>query len=90
MKPSQSRLQNDTPRSPARYSNGLPGLATAYADRSSIFCITSSAPLRDAENNSLQGSIDQVVVAKPLTKFAHRITHAEDIPRLVSHAFRTP
>ncbi|KMU84228.1 benzaldehyde lyase [Coccidioides immitis H538.4] len=57
-------------------------------DRSSIFCITSSAPLRDAENNSLQGSIDQVVVAKPLTKFAHRITHAEDIPRLVSHAFR--
>ncbi|EER28222.1 Thiamine pyrophosphate enzyme family [Coccidioides posadasii C735 delta SOWgp] len=70
------------------YSNGLPGLATAYADRSSIFCITSSAPLRDAENNSLQGSIDQVVVAKPLTKFAHRITHAEDIPRLVSHAFR--
>ncbi|EAS29579.3 benzaldehyde lyase [Coccidioides immitis RS] len=88
MKPSQSRLQNDTPRSPARYSNGLPGLATAYADRSSIFCITSSAPLRDAENNSLQGSIDQVVVAKPLTKFAHRITHAEDIPRLVSHAFR--
>ncbi|KAF1817036.1 thiamine diphosphate-binding protein [Eremomyces bilateralis CBS 781.70] len=71
------------------YSNGLPGLATAYADRSPILCITSSPPLRDAENNSLQGQIDQVVVARPLTKFAHRVTHAEDAPRLVSHAIRT-
>ncbi|KAF2817277.1 thiamine diphosphate-binding protein [Mytilinidion resinicola] len=70
------------------YSNGLPGLATAFADRSSIFCITSSPPLRDGENNSLQGSIDQVVVAKPITKFAHLITHAEDIPRLVAHAMK--
>ncbi|KAK8210407.1 thiamine pyrophosphate enzyme, N-terminal TPP binding domain-containing protein [Phyllosticta capitalensis] len=68
------------------YSNGLPGLATASADRSSIFCITSSVPLRDQENNSLQGQIDQVVAARPLTKFAHRVVHAEDIPRIVAHA----
>ncbi|KAK7534702.1 thiamine pyrophosphate enzyme, N-terminal TPP binding domain-containing protein [Phyllosticta citribraziliensis] len=68
------------------YSNGLPGLATALADRSSIFCITSSVPLRDQENNSLQGQIDQVVAARPLTKFAHRVIYAEDIPRIVAHA----
>ncbi|KAH7014710.1 thiamine pyrophosphate enzyme, N-terminal TPP binding domain-containing protein [Macrophomina phaseolina] len=68
------------------FSNGLPGLATAFADRSSILCITSSVPLRDQENNSLQGQIDQVVVSKPLTKFAHRVTSAEDLPRLVAHA----
>ncbi|KAL4957894.1 thiamine pyrophosphate enzyme, N-terminal TPP binding domain-containing protein [Aspergillus filifer] len=71
------------------FSNGIPGLATAYADRSPILIITSSPPLRDAENNSLQGIIDQVVVARPLTKFAMRITCAEDAPRLVGLAVRT-
>ncbi|KAL4798743.1 thiamine pyrophosphate enzyme, N-terminal TPP binding domain-containing protein [Aspergillus venezuelensis] len=71
------------------FSNGIPGLATAYADRSPILVITSSPPLRDAENNSLQGIIDQIVVAKPLTKFAMRVTCAEDAPRLVGLAIRT-
>lgn len=73
---------------PCSFSNGLPGLATAYADRSSILCITSSPPLRDTENNSLQGSIDQVVAARPITKFAHRVVSPEECPRIVSHALR--
>ncbi|KAL5050247.1 hypothetical protein BDW71DRAFT_216361 [Aspergillus fruticulosus] len=71
------------------FSNGIPGLASALADRSPIFVITSSPPLRDSENNSLQGIIDQVVVSWPLTKFAHRVTNPEDAPRLVSLAVRT-
>ncbi|KAE8443697.1 hypothetical protein EG329_001469 [Mollisiaceae sp. DMI_Dod_QoI] len=71
------------------FSNALPGLATAIADRSPIFVITSSPPLRDAETNCLQGFLDQVVVSKPLTKFSHRVTHPEEIPRLVSYAYRT-
>ncbi|KAL3459251.1 thiamine pyrophosphate enzyme, N-terminal TPP binding domain-containing protein [Aspergillus heterothallicus] len=71
------------------FSNGIPGLATALADRSPIICITSSPPLRDAENNSLQGIIDQVVASRPLTKFSHRVTNAEDAPRIVSLAVRT-
>ncbi|KAF9890236.1 hypothetical protein FE257_006148 [Aspergillus nanangensis] len=71
------------------FSNGLPGLATAMADRSPILCITSSPPLRDAENNSLQGIIDQVVVSRPLTKFAHRMSNPEDTPRIISLAIRT-
>ncbi|KAK9848157.1 hypothetical protein MYU51_017153 [Penicillium brevicompactum] len=70
------------------FSNGLAGLATAYGDRSPILCITSSPPLRDTENNSLQGSIDQVVAAKPVTKFAHRVVAPEECPRIVSHAIR--
>ncbi|KAJ5235751.1 uncharacterized protein N7469_004919 [Penicillium citrinum] len=70
------------------FSNGLPGLATAYGDRSPILCITSSPPTRDTENNSLQGSIDQVVAARPVTKFAHRVIAPEECPRLVSHALR--
>ncbi|KIW20848.1 hypothetical protein PV08_01426 [Exophiala spinifera] len=71
------------------FGNALPGLATAFADRSPIFVITSSPPLRDAETNSLQGFHDQVVLAKPVSKFAHRVTNVEEIPRIVSHAYRT-
>ncbi|KAL4870676.1 hypothetical protein BDV12DRAFT_207410 [Aspergillus spectabilis] len=71
------------------FSNGIPGLATAFADRSPILCITSSVPLRDAENNSLQGALDQVVVSRPVTKFAYRVMNAEDAPRIVSFAVRT-
>ncbi|KAH6967865.1 acetolactate synthase I/II/III large subunit [Ilyonectria sp. MPI-CAGE-AT-0026] len=70
------------------FANGFPGLTTAFADRSPIFVVTSSAPLRDAETNCLQGFHDQVVLAKPVTKFCHRVTTVEEIPRLVSHAWR--
>ncbi len=71
------------------FANGLAGLATAFADRSPIFCITSSPPLQDAETNALQGFHDQVVVAKPITKFCHRVTNVEEIPRIVAYAFRS-
>ncbi|KAL4767656.1 thiamine pyrophosphate enzyme, N-terminal TPP binding domain-containing protein [Aspergillus nidulans var. acristatus] len=71
------------------FSNGIPGLASALADRSPILVITSSPPLRDSENNSLQGMIDQVVASRTLTKFAHRVTSPEVAPRLVSLAVRT-
>lgn len=30
-----------------------------------------------------------MVLAKPITKFAHRVTNVEEIPRLVAHAWRT-
>lgn len=71
------------------FSNGLPGLATAFADRSPIFVITSSPPLRDAETNALQGFHDQVVVSSSITKFSHRVTNVGEIPRITSLAWRT-
>lgn len=70
------------------FCNGIPGLATAFADRSSILCITSSSPQRDSEANVLQGFHDQIVLSAPITRFAHRIIHVEEIPRLVSYAWR--
>ncbi|KAF2726049.1 acetolactate synthase I/II/III large subunit [Polychaeton citri CBS 116435] len=70
------------------FANGLPGLASAFADRSPILCITSSPPLRDAETNALQGFHDQVVLSKPITKFSHRVTNVEEIPRLIAYAYR--
>ncbi|KZL84708.1 benzaldehyde lyase [Colletotrichum incanum] len=70
------------------FCNGLPGLSTAFSDRSPVFCITSSPPLRDAETNTLQGFHDRVVLSKPVTKFAHRVTNVSEIPRIVSLAWR--
>lgn len=70
-----------------RFANGIPGLATAFADRSPILCVTSSAPQRDAQTNPLQGFHDQVVVSQPITKFCTRVTAVEEIPRIVSYAW---
>lgn len=71
------------------YSNAVAGLGAARVDRSPVLLLTSSPPLRDAETNALQGSIDQVAVAAPLTTWAHRVTSVGEIPRLVSLAVRT-
>lgn len=70
------------------YSNAIAGLATAYADRSPLLLLTSSPPLRDAETNALQGSVDQIAMAAPVSKWAHRVTVVEEIPSLVSLAIR--
>jgi thiamine pyrophosphate-dependent acetolactate synthase large subunit-like protein len=70
------------------YSNAIAGLATAYADRSPLLLLTSSPPLRDAEQNALQGSVDQIAMAAPVSKWAHRVTVVEEIPSLVSFAIR--
>ncbi|KAJ9647761.1 hypothetical protein H2199_001535 [Coniosporium tulheliwenetii] len=63
--------------------------ANTLADRSPVFCVTSSAPLRDTGTNALQDFHDQVVLAKNLTKFAQRITNVGEIPRVVAVAWRT-
>src|SRR5262245_57451728 len=70
------------------YSNAIAGLATAYADRSPVLVLTSSPPLRDAEQNALQGSVDQIAMAAAVSKWAHRVTIVEEIPSLLSFAIR--
>ena len=71
------------------FSNSTAGLGPARIDRSPVLLLTSSPPLKDAESNILQGSVDQVALAAPVTKWAHRITAVEEIPRLVGLAIRT-
>ncbi|EQB57856.1 benzaldehyde lyase [Colletotrichum gloeosporioides Cg-14] len=70
------------------FANAYPGLCTAFADRSPVFCVTSSAPPRDAHTNALQGFHDQVTLSKPVTKFCCQITEVSEIPRIVSLAWR--
>lgn len=70
------------------YANAVAGLGPAHVDRSPVLLLTSSPPLRDAETNALQGSIDQVAMATPVAKWAHRVTAIAEIPRLLGLGLR--
>ena len=70
------------------FTNVITSIANAYLDRTPVLYITGSAALRDAESNTLQAGIDQVAVARPITKWAHQITTADQLPRLAAQAVR--
>jgi acetolactate synthase I/II/III large subunit len=70
------------------FTNVITSIANAYLDRTPVLYITGSSGLGDAETNTLQSGLDQVAVATPITKWAHRITVPQQIPRLVAQAVR--
>jgi acetolactate synthase I/II/III large subunit len=70
------------------FTNVITSLANAYLDRTPVLYITGSSGLGEAETNTLQSGLDQVAIATPITKWAHRITVAQTIPRLVAQAVR--
>jgi len=70
------------------FTNIITSIANAYLDRTPVLYITGSSGLAEAETNTLQSGLDQVAIATPITKWAHRITVAETIPRLVAQAVR--
>ncbi len=70
------------------FTNVITSIANAYLDRTPVLYITGSSGLGEAETNTLQSGLDQVAVATPITKWAHRITVTQTIPRLVAQAIR--
>ena len=68
--------------------NVVTPLAQAFMDRTPILVIAGSGPVRDDETNTLQATIDQVAIATPVTKWAHRVRAVEHIPRLLAQAIR--
>ena len=70
------------------FTNVITSLASAYLDRTPVLYLSGAAALRDTETNTLQAGIDQVAIARPISKWAERITVAREIPRLVAHAIR--
>lgn len=70
------------------FTNVMTPIANAFLDRTPVLFLTGSGPLRDTETNTLQAGIDQVAIASPITKWAHRIVRAEQIPRLLAQAIR--
>jgi acetolactate synthase I/II/III large subunit len=70
------------------FTNIVTSLANAYLDRTPVLYLAGGAPLAAAEKNVLQSGIDQVALARPVAKWAHRVTVPSDIPRLLAHAAR--
>jgi acetolactate synthase-1/2/3 large subunit len=63
-------------------------ITNAYLDCVPTLFIGGAAPLAESEMLSLQGGLDQVAMIRPITKWAHQITHTHRIPDLVSQALR--
>ena len=70
------------------FTNVMTSIANAFEDKTPVLYVTGSAHLREAESNALQSGIDQVAVARPVTKWAHRVVLTEQIPRMVAQAIR--
>jgi acetolactate synthase I/II/III large subunit len=70
------------------FTNIYAAIANAHADRIPMLVLTSSPPQREAQLNVLQGSIDQMAAAAPITRFAHRVTTAARVPDLIALAIR--
>lgn len=64
-------------------------VANAYLDCIPTLFIGGAAPLRDAETLPLQGGLDQLELMRPITKWAHRVTHTHRIAELLAQAVRT-
>lgn len=70
------------------FTNALTSIANAYIDRTPVLYLAGSAATRDAETNTLQAGIDQLAIARPITKWAQRVLATSELPRLVAHAVR--
>jgi acetolactate synthase-1/2/3 large subunit len=70
------------------FTNIITSITNAYLDRTPVLYLSGSASLPEAETNSLQSGFDQVAVATPITKWAHRITTTQQIPRLIAQGVR--
>ena len=70
------------------HANAIPGLVNALSSESPVLNIAGSADLRNAHRGSMQ-EIDQVGMARPVTKGAWLVHDARRIPDLVATAART-
>jgi len=71
------------------FTNMLTAMASAWLDRIPVVFISGAPPLRDGECNVLQGGLDQVAIAAPMTKWSGRATSLNTAVQLTAHAIRT-
>lgn len=70
------------------FTNAYSAITNAHLDRVPVLFLTSSPPQRDAELNVLQAGLDQIAAAKPVTRWAHRVTTVARVPDLTATAIR--
>ncbi|MBD59522.1 MAG: benzaldehyde lyase [Citromicrobium sp.] len=68
------------------FTNVLTAIANAHLDKIPTLFIAGAAPLRDADENILQGGFDAVAMAQPVTKWAGRLTEPEKMTDFVRRA----
>jgi acetolactate synthase-1/2/3 large subunit len=71
------------------FANAMPAIVQCHLDQVPVLFLIGAPPLREAETNPLQGGFDQIAMALPVTKWAHRITNPERTPDLTALAIRT-
>jgi len=71
------------------FTNILTAVTQAYLDRIPVLFVIGAAPLRDVEKWPLQGGVDQIAMARPVSKYAAQVTRTDQIPHLAAHAVRT-
>ena len=70
------------------FTNIVTSMANAAVDRTPVLYVIGAAPLDYPESNCLQSGIDQLAVAAPIVKWAHRVARTADVARLVAQAIR--
>src|SRR5579871_5362894 len=70
------------------FTNALSAIANAYLDCSPVLFVIGAPPLRELETNPLQGGFDQIAMATPAVKWAHRVTNTERVAELTAMAIR--
>lgn len=70
------------------YANATAAIANAQLDGAPVLFIIGAPPLREVETNPLQGGIDQIAMARPISKWALSIPATERIPDLAAMAIR--
>ncbi len=70
------------------FTNAVTSMANAHLDRTPVLYLAASGPLAQTRRTRCSG-LDQVAIATPVTKWAHRVTRPDLIPRLLTRAIRT-
>lgn len=70
------------------FTNVLTAMASAYANAVPTLFIVGAPPMGEEATNELQGGINQVAMAMPVAKWAHRISVIERLPDQVEKAMR--
>ncbi len=69
------------------FANAIPGIANAFHSESPLLSISGSAELAELGRGAMQ-EIDQVGMARPITKGAWMVTDPRRIPDMIAHALR--
>ena len=70
------------------FTNILTAMASAFANAVPTLFIVGGPPASEEATNELQGGINQVAMAMPVTKWAHRVSTVARLPDLVEKAYR--